>query len=128
MNEVYLHTEATHKEQPKIRLWHTGGESNGCCRQPILLFVEVEGKFIAKTRQHIEEQFAALEDQLETSPTQISNVCGHNGNGLETLLRSAKRTDVNTMHKLMPLGGWTGSNSIFQNSKGIYNLKNSWIM
>ena len=29
----------------------------------------------------MEEQFAALEDQLETSPTQISNVCGHNGNG-----------------------------------------------
>jgi hypothetical protein len=29
----------------------------------------------------MEEQFTALEDQLETSPTQISNVCGHNGNG-----------------------------------------------
>jgi hypothetical protein len=29
----------------------------------------------------MEEQFAALEDQLETSPTQISNMGGHNGNG-----------------------------------------------
>ena len=29
----------------------------------------------------MEEQFAVLEDQLETSLTQISNLCRHKGNG-----------------------------------------------
>jgi hypothetical protein len=42
----------------------------------------------------------------------------------ETLLRSAERTNVSTMRKLMPLGGWTSSNLIFQNSQGCYNLQN----
>ena len=72
MNGVYVHTEATRKEQPVIRLWHTSGEPNGCRRQLIprfKWFVEAEGKFISETWQHMEEQFAALEDTLETSPT-----------------------------------------------------------
>ena len=43
--------------------------------------MEEEGKFIAETRQHMEVQFAALEDQLETSLTQISNMGSHKGNG-----------------------------------------------
>ena len=42
----------------------------------------------------------------------------------ETLLRSAERTDVSTMRKLMPLDGWTGPNSRFQNSQGCYSLQN----
>jgi hypothetical protein len=46
------------------------------------------------------------------------------GTDPETLLRSAERTEVSTMHKLMPLDGWTDSNSIFQNSQGCYNLQN----
>jgi hypothetical protein len=58
-----------------------GSGLNGCRRQPILRFAEAEGKFIVETRQHMEEQFAAWEDQLETSPTQISNMGGHKGNG-----------------------------------------------
>jgi hypothetical protein len=78
MNEVYVHTKEKRKEQSGIHLWHTGGGLNGCRCQPIPRFTEAEGKLIAETRQHMEEQFAALEDQLETSPTQISNVCCHN--------------------------------------------------
>jgi hypothetical protein len=42
---------------------------------------------------------------------------------LETLMRSTERTEVSTMPKLMPLGGWTGPNSKFQNSQGCYNLQ-----
>jgi hypothetical protein len=42
----------------------------------------------------------------------------------ETLLRSAKCTDINTMRNLMPLNEWTGPNSRFQNSQGCYNLQN----
>ena len=76
-----MHAEIARKDQPAIHLWHTGGGPNGCRRQPISLFAKAKGKFIAETRQHMEEQFVALEDQLETSPTQISNVCGHNENG-----------------------------------------------
>jgi hypothetical protein len=44
----------------------------------------------------------------------------------ETLLRSAERTDVSTMSKLMPLGGWTVSNLIHQNSKVACNPNSSW--
>jgi hypothetical protein len=58
-----------------------GSGPNGCHRQPIPRFSKKEGKFIAKTRQHMEEQFAALEDQLETLLTQIFNMGGHKGNG-----------------------------------------------
>jgi hypothetical protein len=81
MNEVYMHMKTARKEQPAIRLWHMGSGPNDCRRQPIPRFVEAEDKFIAETRQHMEEQFVALEDQLETSPTQISNMGGHKGNG-----------------------------------------------
>jgi hypothetical protein len=81
MNDVYVHTKIAHKEQLVICLWHMGSGLNGCRRQPIPRFAEAGGKFIAETRQHMEEQSAALEDQLETLPTQISNMGGHKGNG-----------------------------------------------
>jgi hypothetical protein len=58
-----------------------GSGLNGCRRQPIPRFVKEEGKFIIEIRQYMDEQFAALEDQLETSLTQISNMGGHKGNG-----------------------------------------------
>ena len=74
MNEMSMHTKTTRKEQPAIRLWHMSGGPNGSRCQPISWFAKAEGKFIAETRQHMEEQFAALEDQLETSPTQIQLV------------------------------------------------------
>jgi hypothetical protein len=76
-----VHTKTAHKEQPAIRIWHMGSGPNGCRLQPIPLFAKTEGKFITETQQHMEEQFEALEDQLETSPTQISNMGGHKGNG-----------------------------------------------
>jgi hypothetical protein len=44
----------------------------------------------------------------------------------KTLLRSAERIGVSTIRKLMPLGGWTGSDSIHQNSKVACNPKSSW--
>ena len=81
MKEVYVHTEIARKEQPTIRLWHMGGGPNGCRRKPLSQFAVAEGKFITETEQHMEEQFVALEDQRETSPTQISNLCRHKGNG-----------------------------------------------
>ena len=43
--------------------------------------MEVEDKFSVKTQQYNEDQFQALEHQLESSPTQISNLCHHKGNG-----------------------------------------------
>jgi hypothetical protein len=46
------------------------------------------------------------------------------GMDLETLLWGAERTDVSTMCKFMPLGGWTGPDSRFQNFQGCYNLQN----
>ena len=66
--------KTTCKEQPAICLWHIGSGPNGCRCQPIPLFAEAEGKFIAETQQYMEEQFVALEDQLKTSPTQMSNM------------------------------------------------------
>jgi hypothetical protein len=55
-----------------------------------------------------------LKPRLPKYPTCVVTM----GMNPETLLRSAKRTNVSTMYKLMPLGGWMGSNLIFQNSKG----------
>jgi hypothetical protein len=81
MNEVYAHTETTRKEQPAIRLQHMGRGPNDCRRQPRPQFVVAEGKTKAETRQYKEDQFRALEDRREASPTQISNLYRHNGNG-----------------------------------------------
>ena len=81
MNKVYAHTETARKEQPAICLRHMSGGPNGCRCQPRPQFAKAEGKFNVETRQHMEEPFTALEDQLETSPTQISNLCHHKGNG-----------------------------------------------
>ena len=81
MNEVYMRIETACKEQSTIRLQHVSGGLNSCRRQPIPQFAEAESKFITETRQYKGDQFWALEDQLETSPTQISNLCRYKGNG-----------------------------------------------
>jgi hypothetical protein len=81
MNEVYAHTETSHKKQPTIRLLHMGRGPNDCRRQPRPQFAVVEGKTKAETQQYKEDQFRALEDRHEASPTQISNLCRHKGNG-----------------------------------------------
>jgi hypothetical protein len=93
-------------------------------RQPRPRYAGAEDKLIVETRQHMEEQFTVLGDQIRVLTTQFSNMGGHNGDDLETLLRSAERTDVSTMRKLMPINGEMDSNSIFHNAKGIYNPKN----
>jgi hypothetical protein len=49
------------------------------------------------------------------------------GMDLETLRQNAEHMDVSTVRKLMPINREMDSNSIFQNFKGIYNLKNFWI-
>jgi hypothetical protein len=80
MNEVYVHTKTARKEQPAICLWHMGRGPNDCRRQPRLQSAVAEGKNNAETRQYKEDQFWALEDRHEASPTQISNLYRHNGN------------------------------------------------
>jgi hypothetical protein len=77
--------------------------------------------FIAKTRRHMEEQFTVLGDQIKALTTQFSNMGSHNRDGSED------PSTVSTVHKLVPINGETDSNSIFWNSKGIYNPKNFWI-
>jgi hypothetical protein len=79
MSEVYAHTETTRKEQLAILLQNMNSGPNGCRRQPRLQLAEAEGKFNVEPWQYKEDQFRALEDQLETSPTRISNSCGHKG-------------------------------------------------
>jgi hypothetical protein len=81
MYEVYAHTETARKEQPAIRLRHMGRGPNDCRRQPRPQFAVAEGKTKAETRQYKEDQFRALEDRCEASPTQISNLYGHNEYG-----------------------------------------------
>jgi hypothetical protein len=81
MNEVYAHTETAHKKQSAIRLRHMGRGPNDCRCQPRSQFAVVEGKTKAETRQYKDDQFRALEDRHEASPTQISNLCRHKGNG-----------------------------------------------
>jgi hypothetical protein len=79
--EVYAHMETARKEQPAIRLRHMGCGPNDCRRQPRPQFAVVEGKTKAETRQYKEDQFRALEDRCEASPTQISNLYRHNEYG-----------------------------------------------
>ena len=81
MNKVYAYTETTRKEQLAIYLRHMGGGPNDCRRQPRPQFAVAEGKTKAETRQYKEDQFRALEDRREASPTQISNLYRHKENG-----------------------------------------------
>jgi hypothetical protein len=81
MDEVYVHTGIALKEQPTIRLRHMSGGSDNCRRQPRPRFAGEEGKFIAERRQHKEDQFRAMRDQIEDLTTQLSNLRGHKGSG-----------------------------------------------
>jgi hypothetical protein len=81
MYKVYAHTETARKEQPTICLRHMGHGSNDCCRQPRPQFAVTEGKTKAETQQYKDDQFPALEDRCEASPTQIYNLYRHNEHG-----------------------------------------------
>jgi hypothetical protein len=106
MNEVYMHTKTTRKEQSVICLQHMEEKfsgltvrKKGCARtqhgvptnqlanmdgpnvrrrQPRLWYIGAEEKFIVEYQQHMEEQFMVLGDQIKALATQISNLCGHN--------------------------------------------------
>jgi hypothetical protein len=93
---------------------------------------------------HSEAQFASLREQIAVLTRQLSikNVqdrCGHIPSphdseeethvwrmNTKTLLRSAKCTNINLWYKLRPIGGNPVSNSIFRNSTGVSNPRNSW--
>jgi hypothetical protein len=96
MNEVYMHTKTTHKEQPVIRLRHMeekfGGltmrkKGRACTQrgvftdylanmdgpnilrhQPRLWYTGAEDKLIAEHRQHM-EQFTVFGDQINALAT-----------------------------------------------------------
>jgi hypothetical protein len=102
--QVYAYTETTRKEQPAIRLRHMGRGPNDCRRQPRLQFAVAEGKSKAKTRQYKEDQFRALEDRCEASPTQISNLYRHNGN--ESKHPSAERRTHGLQHHAQAHATW----------------------
>jgi hypothetical protein len=106
MNKVYVHMKTTRKDQPVIRLRYMeekfGGQTmrkkgrastqhgvptnqladmdgpNVCLHQPRPWYIGAEDKFIAEYRQHVEEQFMVLGDQIKALTTQISNLCGNN--------------------------------------------------
>jgi hypothetical protein len=104
MYEVYAHAETTCKEQPAIRLRHMGCGPNDCRRQPRPQFAVAEGKTKAETRQYKEDQFRALEDRSEASPTQISNLYRHNGNGSRN--PSAERRTHGCQHHAQAHATW----------------------
>ena len=85
MDEVYVHTETTCKEQPTICLRHISGGLGNCCRQPRPQFMEAEGKFIVECWQYKEDQFWAMRDQIGDLTTQLSNLRGHKGSGSKNL-------------------------------------------
>jgi hypothetical protein len=132
MNEVYVHTKTAHKEQPVIRLWHMeekfGGltvRKKGCARtqhgvptdhladmdglnirrrQPRPWYTGAEDKLIAAYRRHM-EQLTVLGDQIKAKLPKYPTCVVTMRMDLKTRLRSAERTDVSTMRKLMPIGG-----------------------
>jgi hypothetical protein len=109
MNEMYVHTKTTCKEQPAICLRHMEERfdgltvpKKGCVRtqhgipadhladmdgpnirrrQPRPWYTGAKDKFIAEHRQHMEEQFTVLGEQIKAFTTQLCNMGGHNGNG-----------------------------------------------
>jgi hypothetical protein len=78
-------------------LRHMGRGPNDCRRQPRPQFAVAEGKTKAETRQYKKDQFRALEDRREASPTQISNLYRHNGNG-SRYTSAERRTHENQHH------------------------------
>jgi hypothetical protein len=96
MYKVYVDTETTRKEQLAIRLRHMGHGPNDCRRQPRPQFAVAEGKSKVETQKYKEDQFRALEDRHEASPTQISNLYRHNGN--ESRHPSAERRTHECQH------------------------------
>jgi hypothetical protein len=113
INEVCVHTKTARKEQPTICLWYMEERFGGLTmpkkgrvctqhevptdhlaymdcpnihhRQPRPWYMGAEDKFIAKYRQHMEERFTVLGDQIKALVIQISNLCGHNGIGPRNL-------------------------------------------
>jgi hypothetical protein len=96
MYEVYADTKTTRNEQLAIRLRHMGRGPKDCCHQPRPQFAVAEGKSKVETQQYKEDQFRALEDRREASPTQISNLYRHNGN--ESRHPSAERRTHGRQH------------------------------
>jgi hypothetical protein len=107
MNEVYVHTMTTRKEQPVICLRHMEEKFGGLIvrkkgrartqhgvptnhladmdgpnvrhRQPRPCHMGAENKIITETRRCMEEQFIVLGDQIKALTTQFSNMGGYNG-------------------------------------------------
>jgi hypothetical protein len=93
---------------------------------------------------HSEAQFANLREQIAVLTRQLSikNVQDRRRHipspptrrrkthvwrmNTETLLWSAECMDINLWYKLRPIGGNPVSNSIFRNSTGVSNPRNSW--
>ena len=109
INKVYMHTKATRKEQPTIRLWYINERFGSLTvwkkehariqhgvptdhladmeglnvrrRQPRPWYTGVKDTFISKTRQHMKEKFVVMGDQIEVLTTRLSNMGGHNWDG-----------------------------------------------
>ena len=107
-----MHTKIACKEQPAIHLRHIEEKFGGLTmrkkglartqhrvttyhladmdgpnirrRQPRQWYTRVEDKLITEHRRHM-EKFTVLGDQIKGLTTQISNMCGHNGNGSRNL-------------------------------------------
>ena len=104
-----MHMKIALKEQPVIRLRHMEEKfgsltvpkkrrvctqhgvltnqladmdgTNVRCRQPRPCYAGAKDKLIVETRQHMEEQFTVLGDQIRALTTQFSNMVGYNGDG-----------------------------------------------
>ena len=150
MNEVYVHTKTTHKEQPAICLRHMEEKFGGltvrkkgrartqhgvpndhlanmdgpniCRRQPRPWYTEAEDKLIAAYQWHM-EQLTILGDQIEALVTQISNMCGHNENGSRNLF--AERGTHGRQHHAQAHAHWQVSRFKLDipNSKVAFNPK-----
>ena len=125
MNEVYTDTKIIRKKQLAIRLLYMSSGPNGCRRQPRPRLTEAEGK--SNTEPWIRGiNFGHWRINLKPRLPEYSTHVVTMRMDPETLLRSAESMDISTMRKLMPLGGWTSSNLIHQNSKVACNPKSSW--
>jgi hypothetical protein len=118
--------EIAYKKQLAIRLWHMGRGPNDCCCQLRPQFTVAKGKTKVETWQYKEDQFRALEDWHEASPTQISNLCPHKGNGSRNP-SAERRTHKSQQHVQAHATRWVdGSKLKILEFPGVLQLSKFW--
>jgi hypothetical protein len=107
--------EPVREESPAAYHAHSEAQFVSLREQIAVLTRQLSIKNVQDRRRHI--------TSLHESEEEEARVKDENKNRLW----SAKYTDINLLYKLRPFDGNPVSNSVFRNSTGVSNPRNSWI-